>query len=720
VTIGTLIRQVLGASLVLCALPLSTAAQAIQGARFDSAPVRLEKAEATTLRPVRPMDLLTLRDPKGLSLSPDGKNVAFVVGQADPRTNGYRSALFVVSTSAKPQFRSFGTAGQPHWDEINQWISEDPEWSSDSKVIWYRARMEGQNEWQVWGWDRSSGKRQQVTRVPGDVESYRVRPGAHALFLTVLPHRTLRKEEGAFEPGILFSGQFRTYQSIPIVAQMRLEQEPAREYWIHDLGTQEERRATEQEVDEWKSNEPAQTALLNEEGRHALGRYHIAEAKESPDGTHVAYIYTVDDPAISGLWARRLLLTVSGSGPLCEVTPGAYFVDRLWWSADGATLYFTERDGHGHAPQLRKVSADGSGLQTIFQGTGTNYFSSFSPDKSRRSFAGLVESNTTPPQIAFLDTTTGQVRTLVDLNPSFRDLRLSPAERIEGTNRYGDHWYGYLVKPLGYAPGIRYPLIVTTYRSGDYFLRGASGDQNPIQVYAAKGFAVFCFDVGRSRNVRPGHFEETILEWSSPTASMEAAIDLLNNRGVIDPKRVGIAGFSHGEEIAGYAVLHTHLFRAAVGAALYDPCFYFMGGTEWWDAFKTMGLGGWPEGQSKSNWDEIDMPAHADRIQTAILENTSDTEYLIYLPLYRSLVDLGKPVELYIYPQELHVRNQPRHRFEIYERNLDWFLFWLKGEESRDPAKRGQYRRWEQLRLENSNPSQPSMNGLGLSDVGQK
>ena len=92
------------------------------------------------------------------------------------------------------------------------------------------------------------------------------------------------------------------------------------------------------------------------------------------------------------------------------------------------------------------------------------------------------------------------------------------------------------------------------------------------------------------------------------------------------------------------------------------------------------------------------MPAHADRIHTAILENTSDTEFLIYLPLYRSLVDLGKPVELYVYPEELHVRNQPRHRLEVYERNLDWFRFWLKGEESSDPNKDEQYQRWKQLR----------------------
>ena len=215
---------------------------------------------------------------------------------------------------------------------------------------------------------------------------------------------------------------------------------------------------------------------------------------------------------------------------------------------------------------------------------------------------------------------------------------------------------------------------------------------------------MLCFDTGRPRNIRPGSFEDKILDWSGPTASIEAAIDELSGRGIIDRERVGIAGFSHGEEIAGYAVLHTNRFRAAIGAALYDPCFYFIGGNAWWSAFESVGLGGWPEGKTKSNWNEIDMPAHADRIHTAILENTSDTEFLIYLPLYRSLVDLGKPVELYIYPQELHVRNQPRHRLEIYERNLDWFGFWLKGEENGDPAKSEQYRRWDQL-LANSSMS---------------
>jgi len=56
------------------------------------------------------------------------------------------------------------------------------------------------------------------------------------------------------------------------------------------------------------------------------------------------------------------------------------------------------------------------------------------------------------------------------------------------------------------------------------------------------------------------------------------------------------------------------------------------------------------------------------------------------------------------------VRNQPRHRFEIYERNLDWFLFWLKAQERLGAAKQEQYLRWRKMRDEipNSRPEDSS------------
>jgi dipeptidyl aminopeptidase/acylaminoacyl peptidase len=677
-------------------LAAEVSAQAVQGARFDPAPVDLNRVVATVPRPINAKDLLTLREPKGLSISPNAKWVAFVVGQAVYETNGYRSGLFVVSTAGHHKIQSLGSAGLPHWDTINQWIPETPQWSSDSKSVWYRASMRNGGRFQVWSWNVRSRRRLQLTHVRGNVESYRYLQDEQVLFLTVTGHFQRGSATRASESGIRFYGQIRPYQSIPVLDQLSAAEQSKREYWVYDLRTGKQFPATTNQIRAW-GPEVAESDEASEAERKVFAQYHVVDRSESPDRNHIVFMYVVDDPAKSSHWSRRLLLYSKQRQSWTELTPNAYFVDQVWWTA-GGVLYFTNRDGHGHSPELWKLAPTDTEARVVFKAGQGKYLSSFSSDASGRYMSCIIEDNLSPPRIAVLDTARGAIRMLQDLNPGFGSLRLSPARRIEGANRYGDAWFAYLVKPLEYESGKRYPLIITTYRCGDYFLRGGSGDENPIQVYAASGFAVLCFDVGWNRNIRAGDFAEKLKDWASPSASMEAAVQQLNAEEIIDSERVGIAGFSHGEEIAGYAVTHTHLFRAAVGAAFYDPYFYYMGGAEWWSVFAKWGLGGWPEGRAKSNWQQLAMSLNADQIHTAILENASDTEYQIYLPVYRSLLDLGKPVELYLYPKELHVRNQPKHRYEIYERNLDWFLFWLKNEERANSEKKDQYRRWRELR----------------------
>jgi hypothetical protein len=46
----------------------------------------------------------------------------------------------------------------------------------------------------------------------------------------------------------------------------------------------------------------------------------------------------------------------------------------------------------------------------------------------------------------------------------------------------------------------------------------------------------------------------------------------------------------------------------------------------------------------------------------------------------------------------LHLKWQPAHRLAIYNRNLDWFRFWLQDIEDPDPAKAAQYAHWRVLR----------------------
>jgi hypothetical protein len=65
---------------------------------------------------------------------------------------------------------------------------------------------------------------------------------------------------------------------------------------------------------------------------------------------------------------------------------------------------------------------------------------------------------------------------------------------------------------------------------------------------------------------------------------------------------------------------------------------------------------------------------------------------------YSSLLQQGKPVDLIYLPGGQHILQKPLDRYASEQGNVDWFRFWLKGEEDPDPAKVEQYRRWRHLR----------------------
>ena len=312
----------------------------------------------------------------------------------------------------------------------------------------------------------------------------------------------------------------------------------------------------------------------------------------------VAYIYLgwiiqrSRKPGLLGFSCLRIT-TINFSKLTFRVHTG--WSDRFWWTADGSALYFTQHDGRGHSAELWELRSGDLKPQLVYRADVGEYLSSFSSDNAGKVFACVRENNSTPPQIAVIDAVTKPVRPIVDLNPGVfhateKGVRSAWTEKIL-TAKTG---FAYLVKPLDFMAGHEVSADRDhLYRSGDYFLQGASGDENPIQVYAAHAAApVLCVDVGWTRIRVTGDFDETLLNWASPTASIAQAVRRLAQEGIIDLARVGIAGFSHGEEIAGYAVIHSDLFHAAVGAQNYDPFFYFLGSDEWHDIFEQWGLSG--------------------------------------------------------------------------------------------------------------------------------
>jgi hypothetical protein len=98
-------------------------------------------------------------------------------------------------------------------------------------------------------------------------------------------------------------------------------------------------------------------------------------------------------------------------------------------------------------------------------------------------------------------------------------------------------------------------------------------------------------------------------------------------------------------------------------------------------------------------WQPFSMARNAERMTRPLLMQLADSESLIALETFTALKAAGQPVEMFVFPRELHVKWQPAHRRAIYQRNIDWFRFWLQNRIDPDPAKTDQYQRWSAMKV---------------------
>lgn len=697
------LRTIVWLFLLVTALQCSAPAQAGIDPGFDAVPVEIPDIQKTMPRPVTSMDLLTLRDIHGIQISPDGKYVAFVLGQSVYETNHYRTGMFVIGTEKNSKPVSLGNAGPPRWDDTNQWTIEHPVWSLDSRHFYHTMKRDG--SWQVWRWDREGCAPVQVTYFPHNVQSLSLSPDGTKLVLTLETPSTVDKKKLA-EQGILYDGSFdATGQSI--IDRLLATPGGESETWVQDLGSGNAHRAAPEEQRELEVSSNAELTPNGELSSQFFPKKEIQEQKiysfnMSPDRKKVAYGRTADDPSKSEWMTYPLLVKSTDKSAPITLTEWPSYPGLYWWSPDSKEIYYTEdsdRDPNGlDKTKIMATPANGGKPRLVLESDG--FLFHYSADKSRRLLACVHETNASPPEVALADLSTEQLRTLVNVNPELQNLQINPAQRIDVFDKRGEHYWGHLVLPLGYEAGKRYPLIITTYADYGGFLRGGVGDEYPIHVFAANGFAVLNFNDGRVRTIKPGDFDRTMLRWQAPMEAIEAAVTQLSERGIVDSSRVGITGLSHGAELVNYGISQTSLFRVAIASgASWDPILFYLNDdqtrVETLPQFLNLES---PGGASAPRWQKISAALNVNHMHAPLLINASDAEYIYAMQLAVSLRDRKKPFEMFIYPDERHEKNQPKHRYAIYERNVDWLNFWLRDEEDPNPAKAEQYKRWRELR----------------------
>jgi len=312
----------------------------------------------------------------------------------------------------------------------------------------------------------------------------------------------------------------------------------------------------------------------------------------------------------------------------------------------------------------------------------------------------LKEDSNTPPRVFVTDREMGRTKLLLDLNPQFQGLRLGRVEDVVWTATDGHRVVGGLYLPPDFVSGIRYPLVIQThgFNSQRFMIDGPWSSAFAAQPLAAKGFIVL--QVGGPEDKKISHnIVETPREGPSQMAEFEGAIDFLTKRGLIDPSRVGIIGFSRTVYGVEYTLTHSKYGFAAATVADGINAGYFS-----YLVFPTTSdellNGGPPFGDTLLAWLKNSPGFNLDKVNAAVrLESYGlSGGVLSEWEWFSGLSRLRKPVDLIYLPDAPHTLVKPWERMVSQQGNVDWFRFWLKGEEDNGQDKEDQYVRWHHLR----------------------
>ena len=336
------------------------------------------------------------------------------------------------------------------------------------------------------------------------------------------------------------------------------------------------------------------------------------------------------------------------------------------------------------------------------------------------SIVGVHETVTTPEDLFSYQSTGDSIQLLTNLNPQLKNIQFAPVEKVQWATPDGLKVKGLLFIPTNYVSGTRYPLVIQTKGDQGWFTCDSGITHEPSfapQPLANAGIAYLVQTTDENYNFQneidsipkgyPGNIGEAVLQMNI----WDSAIDMLAQRGLVDPEKVGIIGFSRTGWQVEFDLVHArHKFAAATAAdnvqysfseySLYPP---------YMDDFDQM-YGGPPYGAAFTNWTKYSISFNLDKIHTPLLmeemghgtrdevQGSIPLNLAVHYEVARGLARLGKPAELYYYPDEIHQPDHPKARLASVQRNVDWYRFWLQGYERPNPEDPEQYKRWERLR----------------------
>ncbi len=624
-------------------------------------------------------DIPGIRAAQDPQVSPDGRLVAFVVSEVDTKDNVYQTDIWLVSTSGGEPFRF---TRHPKNDRA-------PQFSPDGKMLAFISEREEKP--QIFLADVRGGEPWKLSDLKGGVSGFAWSPDGTwiAALSADTPSEDEEKRSKAKDDERVVDQDFRmTHLHRIEVATKETKRLTEGAFTLSDArispdGTEiaAVRRPTPKADDGSASDivivpaaGGAPKVLFENSGADTSPRY-------SPNGQTIAFL--TRDGKLPRTGNDAIGIIPRGGGAITRLTPIDLNPGAILWSGDGASILFTSTVGV--EGRLYSVSVKGGAPRSLMSGAYT--VSSPVLAASTPSLVYLRQDPRSPSDVYLqavdaTSTPTAAVapKRLTTLNPKLSEFALSVTEVVKWKAADGREIEGLLHRPEG-STGKKLPLIVHVHGgpSGAYTLTFPAAMNNYHHILTGRGYAVFQPNFRGSTGYGDAFQRLNVNDWGKGDfQDIMSGVDALIARGIADPDRMALHGWSYGGYMCAWSITQTTRFKAAsCGAALTN--LFSMYGTN--DIPSTLDdyFGGPPYAKAETYWSASAM-AWVTKVKTPtlILHGQADDRVPTSQgqELYLGLKKLGVPTEFVTYPREPHGFREPNHQVDKIERELAWFAKW--------------------------------------------
>jgi dipeptidyl aminopeptidase/acylaminoacyl peptidase len=666
-------------------------------------------APAFANRGVTAEDYFAFHFPSDAHISPDGKQVAYVVTVIDQQRNRRVSSIWLVDTDGRSAPRRLTAEG------VN---SNAPRWNPNgSELAFLSTRNAGAGESggvgagaeaprpQICILHMDGGEAQVVSHLKNGANAFQWSPDGKRF---VAVSRVGPSDEVA--PSARKS-DVRHYKHISYKFNDTGWFDDKRSHlWVIEAAGGKDRQITS--GDDWNDTDP----------------------QWSPDGARIAFVSDRSGREYDDSHNKDVWVISADGGALTKISDHAFDDDLPRWSPDGKQILFAGRTARRQFPKLYVAASTGGSASKLivddldlipgnlhWAGANEVRFESgvkgaehvFRIDLSARKTAPVTSGERSvrgfdinekygvmtyiANDFEHMDDIYASApdgsgeRQLTHVNAKlWSELDVAKVERIPYKSTDGWAIDGFLVKPVGWQQGKKYPMVLSIHGgpAGQYGVDW----YHEFQVYAGKGWAVF-FCNPRGSTGYGQKFERGIvnnwggMDYQDVMAGVDTA---LKQNPWIDRDRLGVTGGSYGGFMTNWILGHTNRFKAAVTLRSVSN-FISDDGTR-------DGAYGHEEDFDGFLFDDFDQYwnasplKYAKNVKTPTLVLHSDNDYRVPIEQgeqwFRALRHYGVNAEFVIFPRENHNltrTGEPKHLVESLNWQLYWFDRFLNGNENAKP-----------------------------------